>query len=119
MKPKPTYAQLIAKSSPAVKKLANGVRKIARSCGPKVEERVSLGWKCSWYSFDGSMKRAFCIIGVLPQRVNVFVSRKVKDPSKWLEGTSPVMAHIKVHDPKILKNPVLKRMIKQSAALQK
>jgi hypothetical protein len=67
-----------------------------------------------WYSLTGRMTDAFCHVVVYPKGVNLMFNRgaELDDPDGVLVGEGKIIRHIKVRQPKDLKNPHLRKFIR-------
>jgi hypothetical protein len=67
-----------------------------------------------WYSLTGRMTDAFCHVVVYPKGVNLMFNRgaELDDPDGVLVGEGKIIRHIKVRQPKDLKNRHLRKFIR-------
>jgi hypothetical protein len=67
-----------------------------------------------WYSLSGKMNDAFCQVVIYPKGVNLMFNRgaELDDPDGVLVGEGKIIRHIKVRQPKDLKNPHLRQFIR-------
>ena len=67
-----------------------------------------------WYSLTGKMSDAFCQVVIYTKGVNLMFNRgaELDDPRGVLVGEGKIIRHIKVRQPKDLKNPHLRKFIR-------
>ena len=101
--------EILEKSSPQIRELAERLRELIHEAAPEAEERVQKGWGTISYIHDG----IFCYIQPQRKWVNFGFYRGVElsDPDGLLEGAGKALRHIKVKKPEDIKVDAFKALV--------
>jgi len=113
------YEKFLAAYSPAVQKLAQQVRSLVFKVIPEVSEHVYPAMKVIRYGLDGN-KMAGLVCFLSPTKAGVSLGfmhgTSLPDPKKLLEGTGKNLRHVKLRDPKEVKDPAVAELLKAGLA---
>jgi hypothetical protein len=113
-----TFEQVLGKASPEIQNIAKELRSLVAEIHPGVTE-VSWGrQRIAGYGVGPKkMSEQFCYIAPLKNHVNFgfFYGADLDDPNGLLEGTGKNLRHIKIKSEFEVKNPALKKLLKQAS----
>jgi hypothetical protein len=102
--------------NPALKKLANELRRVVRKTAPESREAVN-AWGVPTFDFHGP----FCILMVGKNHVTFGFTRgtSLSDPAGLLEGTGKNLRHVKLRTAEQLRDGNLRRLILEAAVMNR
>lgn len=114
------FEKLLVTNQPEAQSLALELRKLILRLLPKAQEKIYRGWGVADYGHGGS-GRGFLSIGPQKGYVNLYFMRgtELPDPTGLLEGTGKRLRHVKIREPKDLKNRALHALIRRADRLER
>lgn len=113
-----TFDQILAKASANVQEIARDLRSLVAEVFPGVTEVPWARQRMSGYGVGPKkMSEQFCYIAPLKNHVNFgfYYGADLSDPASLLEGTGKKLRHVKVYSKEDVKNPALKKLLKQAS----
>jgi hypothetical protein len=108
--------ELLARCSPAVRRLVEAARRRVLSAVPGATERLRAGWGLLGYDAP----RYFAFVAPMPDHVRIGFERGVllRDPAGLLEGNGVQVRHVVVRRASELRNPALTALLREAAGLR-
>jgi hypothetical protein len=115
---RPTSEQLLAAYSPAIRSLANEIRRTLRAAVPSFEERALPGWRA--IAFRDPQAGHVCALFPFEDHLKLYVEygATLDDPDGLMEGTMKRGRYIAFRSRKDLRKRALAALIRRAVVLQ-
>jgi hypothetical protein len=113
-----TFEDAVAKAGPDAQKLAYQLRKLVAAVMPKVVEVPWPRMRMASYGVGPKKKSEhFCYISAQKDDINLgfYYGAELPDPERLLQGTGKLLRHVKIREPKAVRSPALRRLLKAAS----
>jgi hypothetical protein len=113
-----TFEDALAKAGPEARALAHQLRSLVIEVMPEVVEVPWPKMRMASYGVGPKKKTEhFCYISAQKTDVNLgfYYGAELPDPDGLLQGTGKRLRHVKIREPKDLRNPALRKLLKAAS----
>ncbi len=113
-----TFEDAVAKAGDHARELAHQLRKLVASVLPGVVEVPWPRMRMASYGVGPKKKTEhFCYISAQKSNVNLgfYYGAELPDPNGLLQGAGKLLRHVKIREPKAIRSPALRRLLKAAS----
>jgi hypothetical protein len=113
-----TFEDAVAKAEPEARALAHQLRALVIKVMPEVVEVPWPKMRMASYGVGPKKKTEhFCYISAQKNDVNLgfYCGAELPDPDGLLQGTGKLLRHVKIREPRELRNPALRKLLKTAS----
>src|SRR5579864_4411432 len=110
-----TFEDAVAKAGAVARALAYRLRKLVADVMPDVVEVPWPRMRMASYGVGPKKKSEhFCYISAQKDDVNLgfYYGAELPDPEGLLQGTGKLLRHVKIREPRAIRSPALRRLLK-------